>query len=148
MRFAVIQGPNLNMLGVREPEVYGALRLEEIQQKLDKAVADLYPATDIKHFQSNHEGQIIDFIHGIHQRCDAIIINPGGLTHTSVSLRDALASVAMPFVEVHLSNVFSRESFRHHSYLSDQAMAVISGAGWRGYLYALDLLYRQCSVEA
>ncbi|ADU66563.1 3-dehydroquinate dehydratase, type II [Desulfurispirillum indicum S5] len=138
MHIAVIHGPNLNMLGIREPQTYGTMTIADINAMIATKASELGISTQC--FQSNHEGELIDFIHRQHGTADAIIINPGGLTHTSVALRDALLSVSIPYVEVHLSNVYSREPFRHHSYLSDKAKAVISGAGHRGYLYALDAL--------
>jgi 3-dehydroquinate dehydratase-2 len=140
MKIALIHGPNLNLLGTREPEVYGTDTLESINQSLQKK-AEASSAT-LSCFQSNHEGAIIDHIHGLMGQCDAIIINPGGLTHTSVSLRDALAGVAIPFVEVHLSNVHAREKFRHYSYLSGIAQGVICGFGVQSYELALEAVLR------
>lgn len=132
----VIQGPNLNLLGTREPEVYGKTTLEDIHQKLD----DLAKArsVDLSTYQSNHEGELIDRIQKAKQdEVDFIIINPGAFTHTSVALRDVLAGVAIPFTEVHLSNIHQREEFRKHSYLSDIATGVICGLGAIGYELAL-----------
>ncbi len=132
----LINGPNLNLLGTREPEVYGATSLAEIE-KAAVAQAQETGAT-LTHFQSNHEGELIDRIHAARgEGIDAIVINPGGFTHTSVALRDALAGVAIPFVEVHISNIHKRESFRHHSYLSDIATGVVCGLGVDGYRYAI-----------
>ena len=132
----LINGPNLNLLGTREPEVYGATTLAEIE-KAAVAQAQEMGAT-LTHFQSNHEGELIDRIHAARgEGIDAIVINPGGFTHTSVALRDALAGVAIPFVEVHISNIHKRESFRHHSYLSDIATGVVCGLGVDGYRYAI-----------
>ena len=137
----LINGPNLNLLGTREPEVYGATSLAEIE-KAAVAQAQETGAT-LTHFQSNHEGELIDRIHATRgEGIDAIVINPGGFTHTSVALRDALAAVAIPFVEIHLSNVFARESFRRESYFSDIAVGVISGLGPAGYELALDYALR------
>ena len=133
----VIQGPNLNLLGTREPEVYGKTTLEDIHKKLE----DLAKAqsVELSTYQSNHEGELIDRIQKAKQDgVDFIIINPGAFTHTSVALRDALLAVSIPFIEVHLSNVHRREPFRHHSYFSDIAVGVISGLGAQGYLLALD----------
>ncbi|MEA9598671.1 type II 3-dehydroquinate dehydratase [Polynucleobacter sp. AP-Sanab-80-C2] len=132
----VIQGPNLNLLGTREPEVYGKTTLEDIHQKLgDLAKAE---SVDLSTYQSNHEGELIDRIQKAKQDCvDFIIINPGAFTHTSVALRDVLAGVAIPFTEVHLSNIHQREEFRKHSYLSDIATGVICGLGAIGYELAL-----------
>ena len=128
----MVNGPNLNLLGSREPEVYGSTTLAEIEQQ---ATTQAKTAGAILHcFQSNHEGELIDRVHlakkeGVH----AFIINPGALTHTSVALRDALAAVAIPFIEIHLSNTHAREDFRHHSYFSDLALGVICGLGAQGY---------------
>lgn len=133
----VIHGPNLNLLGKREPEVYGYLTLEDINQQL---TAQAEQATlQLDTFQSNWEGAIVDRIHQAQQDgVQYIIINPAALTHTSVAVRDALLGVAIPFIEVHLSNVHARETFRHHSYLSDKAIGVICGLGAKGYAAALD----------
>lgn len=132
----VIQGPNLNLLGSREPEVYGKTTMDDIHQKLGE-IAKAH-AIDLNAFQSNHEGELIDRIQKAKQDgIDFIIINPGAFTHTSVALRDALAGVAIPFTEVHLSNIHQREEFRKHSYLSDIATGVICGLGAIGYELAL-----------
>ena len=132
----VIQGPNLNLLGTREPDVYGKTTLEDIHQKLgEQAKAQ---SIDLNTFQSNHEGELIDRIQKAKQDgVDFIIINPGAFTHTSVALRDVLAGVAIPFIEIHLSNIHQREEFRKHSYLSDIATGVICGLGATGYELAL-----------
>ena len=136
MQILVIHGPNLNLLGTREPEVYGATTLAQIDADLAKIASDAGFA--LESFQSNHEGALVDRIQAAKgQGCRYIIINPAAFTHTSVAIRDALAGVALPFVEVHLSNVHKRESFRHHSYLSDLAEGVICGLGARGYALAL-----------
>jgi 3-dehydroquinate dehydratase II len=132
----VIHGPNLNLLGVREPEVYGRDTLADIDARLSAAAKAA--GVGLSSFQSNHEGALIDRIHAA--RTDGtrfILINPGAFTHTSIALRDALAGVALPFIEVHLSNVHKREPFRHHSYLSDVAVGVICGLGAQGYELAL-----------
>ncbi len=132
----VIQGPNLNLLGTREPDVYGKTTLEDIHKRLGKlAKAQL---VDLDTYQSNHEGELIDRIQKAKlDGVDFIIINPGAFTHTSVALRDVLAGVAIPFTEVHLSNIHQREEFRKHSYLSDIATGVICGLGAIGYELAL-----------
>ncbi|NNG77629.1 type II 3-dehydroquinate dehydratase [Acinetobacter terrae] len=133
----VIHGPNLNLLGKREPEVYGYLTLEDINKKLIAQAQNSSLSLDT--FQSNWEGAIVDRIHQAQQDgVQFIIINPAALTHTSVAVRDALLGVAIPFIEVHLSNVHAREAFRHHSYLSDKAVGVICGLGAQGYAAALD----------
>lgn len=137
MHILILQGPNLNLLGTREPGVYGATTLPEIQAGLDSYAAER--GVQLSHFQSNHEGALIDTIHAARgQGVDFIIINPGAYTHTSVAIRDALSGVAIPFVEVHLSNVHKREPFRHHSYFSDVAEGVIVGLGPLGYRLALE----------
>ena len=133
----LLNGPNLNLLGSREPEVYGATTLQEIEQAATEQA--LAAHAKITCFQSNHEGLLIDQIQAARQTgVDAIVINPGGLTHTSVALRDALAGVAIPFVEVHISNIYRRESFRHHSYLSELASGVICGLGTDGYRIGIE----------
>lgn len=140
----VIQGPNLNLLGMREPEVYGSITLDDIHKKL----ADLAKQADIsiETYQSNHEGELIDRIQKAKKDgVSFIIINPGGFTHTSVALRDALAGVAIPFIEVHLSNIHQREEFRKHSYFSDLAMGVICGLGAHGYELALNTIQHKLS---
>lgn len=135
MRVAVIHGPNLRLLGLREPEVYGALTLPEVDDQLRELAGQL--GTHLEIFQSNHEGEILDFIEEASQRVDGFVVNAGGLTHTSVALRDALIGVARPFVEVHISNTMAREPFRHHSYLSPVAAGVVFGFGIRSYLLGL-----------
>ncbi len=131
----VIHGPNLNMLGKRETGVYGTATLDEINDAVRTAAKEL--GADVTFFQSNSEGMLIDKIHEASGRYDAIIINPGGYTHTSVSLRDAIAAVALPTIEVHMSNIYSREEFRHHSYITPVAAGQISGFGVNSYLLAL-----------
>lgn len=136
MKILVIQGPNLNLLGQREPEVYGRLSLSDVCQLIDTEAARL--GAVCTHFQSNHEGALIDRVQeALTDGTQAIVINPGAYTHTSIALRDALLGVALPFIEVHLSNVHQREAFRHHSYFSDVAKAVIAGLGAEGYLAAI-----------
>jgi 3-dehydroquinate dehydratase-2 len=133
----VLHGPNLNLLGTREPQVYGHVTLVQINEALAERATQAGVA--LTTFQSNHEGALVDRIQAARDgQVDFILINPAAYTHTSVALRDALAGVGIPFVEIHLSNVHRRESFRHHSYLSELADGVICGLGWRGYLYALD----------
>ncbi|MFM2484878.1 type II 3-dehydroquinate dehydratase [Celerinatantimonas yamalensis] len=135
-RVLAINGPNLNLLGKREPDIYGHQTLADIATQLDQQGQSL--GMELEHFQSNHEGAIVDRIHQAMGVVDFIIINPGAFTHTSVALRDALLGVAIPFIEVHLSNIHAREPFRQHSYLSDKAVGVICGLGAQGYLFALD----------
>ena len=135
----VIHGPNLNLLGKREPDVYGHLTLNDINQQLTQQAKQANLELDT--FQSNWEGAIVDRIHQAQQDgVQYIVINPAALTHTSVAVRDALLGVAIPFIEVHLSNVHAREAFRHHSYLSDKAIGVICGLGAKGYVAALDYI--------
>ena len=139
-RILVLNGPNLNLLGSREPGLYGQDTLASIEQRLVEQAA----GHDIAFLQSNAEAQLIDRIHQAgSEGVDFILINPAALTHTSVALRDALLGVAIPFIEVHLSNVFAREPFRHHSYLSDVAVGVISGLGAQGYELALAAALRR-----
>jgi 3-dehydroquinate dehydratase II len=136
MSFLILHGPNLNLLGKREPNVYGHVTLAEIDADLRKMAADAGAKVDT--LQSNSEGALIDRIHAAQgDGTELIIINPGGLTHTSVALRDALAGVALPFIEVHLSNIHAREPFRHHSFLSALALGIICGLGADGYRLAL-----------
>lgn len=135
----VLHGPNLNLLGTREPHLYGHATLDDINVRL--VALGLKRQCTVHCFQSNWEGALIDRVHAARDDgTEAFIINPGGLTHTSVSLRDALAGVALPFVEVHLSNIYAREAFRHQSYLSPLALGVISGLGALGYELALAYL--------
>ena len=145
-RVLVIHGPNLNLLGTREPEVYGSVTLSDINVSLARLAEGA--GVDLESFQSNHEGALIERIHAAREQgVGAIIINPAAYTHTSVALRDALAAVAIPFVEVHLSNVHAREPFRHHSYFSDLAVGIISGLGHQGYLLALEYLLNKLNIE-
>jgi 3-dehydroquinate dehydratase-2 len=143
LRVLVVHGPNLNLLGSREPEVYGSTPLEEIHA--DLAAAAKTRGAELEFFQSNHEGALIDRIQEALSWADGILINPGGLTHTSVSLRDALAATRLPVVEVHLSNVFAREEFRRHSLVSPIAVGVIAGFGALGYRLGLEALLARLS---
>jgi 3-dehydroquinate dehydratase II len=145
-RILVVHGPNLNLLGTREPEIYGRLTLADINLALARLAEGV--GVELESFQSNHEGALIERIHAARdQGVRAIIINPAAYTHTSVALRDALAAVAIPFVEVHLSNVHAREPFRHHSYFSDLAIGVICGLGHDGYRLALEYLLNKINLE-
>jgi 3-dehydroquinate dehydratase-2 len=138
----LLNGPNLNLLGTREPEVYGSTTLEDIESAAKAQAASAQAV--LASYQSNHEGALIDRIHAARaEKVDAIIINPGALTHTSVALRDALAGVAIPFVEVHISNIHKREPFRHKSFLSDIAVGVICGLGTEGYRAAIDFAVKK-----
>ncbi len=136
MNVLVLHGPNLNLLGTREPAVYGSATLPDIDRELTQIATEA--GSRLESLQSNHEGVLIDRVHATRtDGTDFIVINPAGFTHTSVALRDALAAVAIPFVEVHLSNIHRREPFRHHSYFSDLAEGVICGLGAQGYALAL-----------
>lgn len=141
-KLLLVNGPNLNLLGTREPEVYGSTTLADVEKAA--AAQATAAGASIACFQSNHEGALIDRIQAARvEGVDAIVINPGGLTHTSVALRDALAGVAIPFVEVHISNIHQRESFRHHSYLSGIAVGVICGLGVEGYRAAIEFALKK-----
>lgn len=136
-KILLLNGPNLNLLGSREPEVYGSTTLADIEQAAAAQAAA--SGGTLVSFQSNHEGALIDRIHAAKaEGVDAIVINPGAFTHTSIALRDALSGVAIPFIEVHISNIYRREAFRHHSYLSDIAAGIICGLGVDGYRLAVE----------
>lgn len=135
MRVLLLNGPNLNLLGLREPGLYGAQTLAQIEADLQQQASGL--GVSLETFQSNHEGALVDRIHAARGEVDAILINAGAFTHTSIALRDALLGVAIPFVELHLSNVHAREPFRQQSYLADKALGVISGFGPASYRLAL-----------
>lgn len=134
-RMLLVNGPNLNLLGTREPEVYGTATLADVEALTRAAASEC--GFELRAIQSNHEGVLIDAIHAAREDCAAVVINPGGLTHTSVSLRDALTGVALPFAEVHISDVYAREEFRHHSYLHDVAAVRVIGQGVDGYSSAV-----------
>ncbi|AKC59845.1 type II 3-dehydroquinate dehydratase [Blochmannia endosymbiont of Polyrhachis (Hedomyrma) turneri] len=138
-----LNGPNLNLLSIREPKIYGYKNLSEVVQDLFKLGNDLGVFVD--HFQSNAEYELISRLHSVYNIVDFVVINPGGLTHTSIILRDAFLSVNIPFIEVHLSNIYARESYRHHSYLSDIALGVICGFGIHGYYCALHMAIKHLS---
>ncbi|MFP6652871.1 MAG: type II 3-dehydroquinate dehydratase [Dehalococcoidia bacterium] len=141
MKILVINGPNLNNLGKREPGYYGVKTLTDIEDLIQKKAQDL--DTLVEFFQSNHEGSIVDCIQTEAQDADGIVINAGALTHYGISLRDALADSRLPFIEVHLSNIHARETFRHHSVVAELAVGQIAGLGYKGYLYALEFLVEQ-----
>ena len=134
MKIQIINGPNLNLLGVREPDVYGSLSFEDYLQKLIKR----YPAIEISYFQSNTEGELIDKLHETGFSCDGIILNAGAYTHTSLAIHDAIKSISTPVIEVHLSNVHARESFRHQSMLAGACKGVIAGFGMDSYRLAVE----------
>ena len=137
-RLLLVNGPNLNLLGTREPEIYGHETLADVEALVARTARER--GYEVRAVQSNHEGVLIDAIHAARADCAAIVINPGGLTHTSVVLRDALAGVALPVAEVHISDVYAREEFRHHSFVRDVAVVHVIGEGVAGYARAVRLL--------
>ncbi|KAM3075941.1 hypothetical protein ACMFMG_006547 [Clarireedia jacksonii] len=148
-KILLLNGPNLNLLGTREPHIYGSTTLSAVESSLASYLSSLSPPVTLLAYQSNHEGALIDRIHAARdEKVDAIVINPGALTHTSVALRDALAGVDIRFVEVHISNVHRREEFRHRSYLSDKAEAVICGLGTWGYRAAVEWVVGEMGERA
>lgn len=140
MSILLLNGPNLNLLGTREPHMYGHTTLSEIEQTAATLAAS--KGAKLESFQSNHEGALVDRIHQARGNTDVILINAGALTHTSVAIRDALLGVSIPFIEIHLTNVHTRESFRAHSYLSDKAVAVVVGLGAYGYEVGVEFAIR------
>ena len=134
----ILNGPNLNLLGEREPEIYGAISLKDIESSLTEIANE--NDTEISIHQSNHEGELIDLVHEASKKADGIIINPAGYTHTSIALYDALLASEVPIMEVHISNIYKREEFRHNSYVSKSAEGVISGLGIDGYKFALQFI--------
>lgn len=138
MNVLVLHGPNLNLLGIRETGIYGRTSLLEVNQALVSLGVDL--GVVVESYQSNHEGELVDRIHQAHGKKQGLLINPGAYTHTSVALRDAIVGVGIPTVEVHLSNIYSREAFRHHSYIAPVAIGQISGFGVQSYLLGLRAL--------
>ena len=135
LRIGVLHGPNLNLLGAREPEIYGHANLSEVDERLDRLAGEL--GVEVTSQQSNREGELVEWVQAAGARFDGLLVNAAGYTHSSVALRDALAACGLPFVEVHISNIFAREPFRHHSYLSDLAVGVVTGLGVESYLLAL-----------
>ena len=145
-RLLLVNGPNLNLLGTREPDVYGHETLADVEALASRTAAA--HGYEVRAVQSNHEGVLIDAIHAARADCVGIVINPGGLTHTSVSLRDALVGVALPVAEVHISDIAKREAFRHHSYVADVALVHVVGEGVRGYATAVDRLIAVIAGQA
>ena len=138
MKILVLHGPNLNLLGTREPEVYGSMTLDGINNKLIELGKDL--GVEVQCLQSNHEGALIDALHDARTGADGVVFNPGAYTHTSIALRDAISAIQIPVVEVHLSNVYAREEFRHVSMISAVCCGKIAGFGWRSYVLGLRAL--------
>jgi len=138
MRILLLHGPNLNLLGTREPAVYGRLTLEDINARVIEAGREL--DAEVRALQSNHEGALIDAIQDARGWADGVVFNPGAFAHTSYAIRDAFASVTLPAIEVHLSNIHAREKFRHRSVIAPAVTGMVCGLGWRGYIHALQIL--------
>ena len=146
MKILVINGPNLNMLGKRDAGQYGSVTLAEIELRVVRRAEEL--GAEVGFFQSNHEGAIVDHVQEAAGSADAIVINPGALTHYGLSMRDALADAGLPIVEVHLSNIHAREEFRHHSVVAPIAVGQVCGLGWRGYVYAVEFAVARLDEES
>ena len=144
-QYLILHGPNLNLLGTREPGVYGTLTMAEINRRLEELASELN--VGIRTFQSNHEGALIDALQDARTWAAGVVFNPGGYTHTSVALRDAIAAISIPVIEVHISNVHAREEFRRHSLVSPVCAGTIAGLGWRSYALALRALAERAAGE-
>ena len=145
MKILILHGPNLNLLGTREPEVYGSMTSDDINDKLIELGKELN--AEVKCLQSNHEGALIDALHDARTWAEGVVFNPGGYTHTSIALRDAISAIQIPVVEVHLSNVYAREEFRHVSMISAVCKGKITGFGWKSYMLGLRALVEMLSGE-
>jgi 3-dehydroquinate dehydratase-2 len=145
MKILVLHGPNLNLLGTREPEIYGSLTLEDLNTKLTEFCKEF--AVELKCLQSNHEGALIDALHEARTWADGVVFNPGGYTHTSIALRDAISAIGIPVIEVHISNVYAREEFRHVSMISAVCKGKVVGFGWRSYTLGLRALAEILDTE-
>ena len=141
----LLHGPNLNMLGSRQPDVYGRMTLDEVNEAVKRHLEPY--AVDIRIQQSNHEGDLVDMLHAGRHWADGLVFNPGAYAHTSIALRDAIASIELPVVEVHLSNVHGREAFRHHSMLAGVCLGQIAGFGWHSYILGVDALLRRWNMH-
>ena len=144
-KILLLHGPNLNLLGTRQPEIYGSVTMEQIND-MAKLYARKY-GVDLRAEQSNHEGALVDILHVARNWCDGVVFNAGAYTHTSVALRDAITAIELPVIEVHLSNIHAREEFRHHSYLAAVCVGQISGFGWRSYVLGIDALLGHLGVK-